>query len=327
MIPSKRPLGSRPLPSTSLPKAALAKAALAKAALAKTAPAKTAVAKPVAKTAVGKPVAAKPSLAPAAFVAGATLPSASLAKGTLANGTLAKGALAKGRLVRVSSGKFNLKDRSKKFWALAVTLFLLLSGGIGWAFGLIGPRPSFRAQMASIDKQLQNPDLTKDDREALEGEQFKLLMNKGRLPRGFSDDGSSGFGGGRGGMRGDQLKAFMAMSPADQTKELDKRIDDILAWQKKREAQDAANKDSASAGKDGSGRGGRGGDGGGGRGGRGPRDPNGPSNSWRNRMLSSTPADSRAQRGMNRQVQKAFGEMMQNRATQRGVTLPSFGRG
>lgn len=320
MIPSKRPLGSRPLPSTSLPKAALAKAAMAKAAMAKT------VAKVPAKPAVApKPNLVKSS-APAAL-AGAALPSTSLPKGALANK----------RVVRVSRGiNLSLKGRSKWTYAGLAVAFLLVGTGVAYAFGFIGPKKkSVDAQLWAIDKKMRDTNLTKEEQDALEGQKFQIMMKNNRLPRGFTDDGGdSGRGGFGGRMSDDQLNAFMSLPPADQVKELDKRIDDMVQRQKDREARDAKNgvkrSDQASGGRDGRG-GGGGGPGGGGPGGGGPgggrggRDPNGPTNSWRNRMLSSTPADGRAQRGINREVRKAYSEMMQGRADQRGISLPSGG--
>src|SRR5207344_2237006 len=100
-------------------------------------------------------------------------------------------------------------------------------------------------------------------------------MKNNRLPRGFVDDGGDRGGFGGRGMNDDQLNAFMALPPADQVKELDKRIDEMLQRQKDREARDAKlgiKKGDQSA----SGKGGPGGGGDGGRGGRGGgRDPNG----------------------------------------------------
>jgi len=289
------------------------------------------MAKTVAKAPMARPAAPKPGVlktSAASIVTVASLPSTSLA-----STSLAKGALANHRVVRVSSRGFNLKGRSKWLYASLAAIMLLVTGGVAYAFGLIGPKTSTRSQMAAIDKKLRNPDLTKEEKDALEGQQFKLMIKSGRMPPGGFDVDGGGFGGGFGGrgMNDDQMKNFMAMPEGDQVKELDKRIDDMLQRQKDREARDAKNGvksgDQSSAGKDG--RGGGGGDGGGrGRGGRGggDRDPN-IANPRKNRMLSVTPADSRAQRGINRQMRQAFGNMLQARAQQRGVTLPQGGGG
>jgi hypothetical protein len=84
-------------------------------------------------------------------------------------------------------------------------------------------------------------------------------------------------------------------------------LDRIVDFQKQREG-------AAKNGQGGPG----GGQGGGQRGFGGPGGPGGQPNQWRNRMLSSMPAESRATGGIMRQL-------MQARAEQRGITLPQWG--
>ena len=100
------------------------------------------------------------------------------------------------------------------------------------------------------------------------------------------------------------MKSFFAKSPEDQTKELDKRLDDMMA--------------NGGGGGRGFG-GGGGGPGGGGRGGGGGA---GNSNAGRNRRLSSTPADSKAERTIGRQLGQVYNNMLQQRASQRGISMP-----
>jgi hypothetical protein len=182
---------------------------------------------------------------------------------------------------------------------------LLFGVGIALAMGLFGSRKS----MANLREQMRDPNLSEEDRRA--------LWQQMRDQRGGEDFGPRG--GGRGG--GDvRIKKVLAMAPADQLKEMDKDIDEMVKREKQREERDKAQaakdaKDGKPANPAGGGRGGRGG----------PPDPNAP-NAWRNRMTSSTPADARANRTISRELSQAYREMLQQRANQRGVNIPNGGR-
>jgi hypothetical protein len=192
------------------------------------------------------------------------------------------------------------KQRSKKRWAILAAIMLLLGVGIAFAMGFLGPHKS----MAELREKLKDPTLSEDDRRA--------VWQQMRQQRGAGDFGARRDFGGRRGGGDDRVKKFFAMSPADQLKELDKDIDEML----KRAAKDGQNGNNPAANGNG---------GGNGRGGGGGRDPN-QANAGRNRMLSSIPADSRANRTINREMRQAYNEMLQGRANQRGVSVPP-GRG
>jgi hypothetical protein len=282
MTPSKRPLPGRPLPSTSLPKALLKKAAAAK-----PAPPKPSAPRPAPKPAVAtsSPTLSKEATAAAALTSfrspGAAMP-ASLPK-------------ARPTFARSRSGKGNKWGRRA---AIAAAIVLLCVGG-AWAFFF---RHGDRiAAIESIEAKMQDKNLSWDDRRALSrqvrDQERKLSPDERDKLRAFQEDRR----GGRGEAR---LTSFFAKSPEEQTKDLDKQIDDMM-------------KNGNGFGRGGFG-GGRGGGGGGGGAG-------GNSNAGRNRRLSSTPADVKAERTIGRQLGQVYNNMLQNRASQRGITLPSGG--
>jgi hypothetical protein len=256
-----------------LPTTSLPKAALAsrRAAVAKTAP--------VAKAASPAKVAA-----PASIAAPAKLASPA------ANGQSAPSA--RPHVSRMP------KQRSKKRWAILAAIMLLLGAGIAYAMGFLGPHKS----LADLREKLKDPNISEDDRRA--------VWQQMRQQRGSGDLASRRDFGGRRGGGDDRVKKFFAMSPADQLKELDKDIDEMM----KRAAKDGQNGNTPNGNGGGNGRGGGGG-----------RDPN-QANAGRNRMLSSIPADSRANRTIGREMRQAYNEMLQGRANQRGVSVPP-GRG
>jgi hypothetical protein len=165
------------------------------------------------------------------------------------------------------------------------------------------------AAIENIQAKLDDKNLSWDDRRALSRQvreqERKLTPDERDKVQALREDR-------RGGGFEQRLTSFFAKSPAEQTKELDKQIDEMM-----KRAQQYGN---------GGGGGGRGGFGGGGRGGfgGGRGDPNN-SNAGRNRRLSSTPADTRAERTIGRQLGQAYQSMLTNRANQRGITLPYGG--
>jgi hypothetical protein len=283
MTPSKRPLPGRPLPSTSLPKALLKKAAAAK-----PAPPKPSAPRPVPKPVVATP---SPNLSKEATAAAALStfrsPGAAMPKSV----PTAHPALARSR-----SGKGNKWGRRA---AIAAVIVLLCVGG-AWAFFFRHGDPI--AKIEDLQAKMDDKNLSWDDRRALSrqvrDQERKLSPDERDKLRAFQEDRR----GGRGEAR---LTSFFAKSPEEQTKDLDKQIDDMMKQ-----------------GGNGFGRGGFGG-GGGGRGGGGGAGGN--SNAGRNRRLSSTPADVKAQRTIGRQLGQVYQNMLTDRASQRGITLPSGG--
>jgi hypothetical protein len=241
----------------------------------------------------------------------AALPSTSLPKAALAS----RRATAAVPMTKVTNAPRERKQRSKWRWAIIAGIVVLVGAGGAYALGFFGHRET----IAELREKMRDPNLSDDERDAL----WQKMRDQrgGRGQRGGGPD-FGGDWGGRG--RGEaDVKKFFAMAPADQARELDKVIDDIKKRQDKQKAADAkkpADNTNANSG------GGGGGGPGGGRGGRGGFDPN-QANARSNRRLSSTPADSRANRGISRQLRTAYNEALQSRAGQRGVTIPTMGGG
>jgi hypothetical protein len=160
--------------------------------------------------------------------------------------------------------------------------------------------------MAALREKLRDPNLSDTDRRAA-WDQMRSLRDQGGRSRGGPRD----FGGRRG--RGEtDIKKVLAMAPADLIKALDKDIDDMMKREKERQAQAAKNGGNAQNGQ-GNGRGG------------GPGGGQNQSTARRDQMLSSRPAESRADRTISREMRQAYNEMLQGRASQRGITLSSGG--
>ncbi len=281
MTPSKRPLPGRPLPSTSLPKALLKKAAAAK-----PAPAKPSTPRPTPKPVVAAP---SPTLSKEATAAAAL--STLKAGGPAIPKSMPA---ARPAFARSKSWKNNKNGRRI---AIAVALLLLAIGA--WAiFFRHGDRI---AAIESLQAKMDDKNLSWDDRRALSrqvrDQERKLSPDERDKLRALQEDRRGG-----GGFE-QRLKSFFAKSQEDQNKELDKRLDDMMA----------------NGGGGGRGFGGGGGGPGGGRGGGGGA---GNSNAGRNRRLSSTPADSKAERTQSRQLGQVYNNMLQQRASQRGITMP-----
>jgi translation initiation factor IF-2 len=286
MTPSKRPLPGRPLPSTSLPKGLLKKVAAAK-----PAPAKPATPRPMPKPVVAAP---SPTLSKEATAAAALT--------TLRSGGPAipkSMAAPRPSFARAKSWKGNKAGRRA---AIAVAILFLCV--LAWA--IFFRRGDRVAAIESLQSKMDDRNLSWDDRRALgrqvREQERKLTPDERDKAQALREDRRGG-----GGFE-QRLVSFFAKSPEDQIKELDKRIDDMMK--------------NGNGGGGGRGGFGGGGPGGGGRGGRGG-DPN--SNAGRNRRLSSTPADTKAQRTIGRQLGQAYQSMLTNRASQRGITLPGGG--
>lgn len=156
------------------------------------------------------------------------------------------------------------------------------------AWFLFGPDPPL-AEVRDLRAKLGDKSLSENDRRATFEELRKLPDG---VRRKLSEERR-----GQGGPMGISPSKLLAMTEDKRNAELDKILDRIVDFQK----QAAAN--------------GQGGPGGGGPGGGGPRGPGGgQQNQWRNRMLSSMPAENRASFGIMRQL-------MQARAEQRGISI------
>jgi hypothetical protein len=184
----------------------------------------------------------------------------------------------------------------------AIAAAILLVGLAAWAlFFRKGDRV---AAIENIQAKLDDKNLSWDDRRALSrqvrDQERKLTPDERDKVQALREDR-------RGGGFEQRLTSFFAKSPAEQTKDLDKQIDDMM-----KRAQQYGN----AGGGRGFGGGGRGGFGGGGA---------GNSNAGRNRRLSSTPADTKAERTIGRNLGQVYQSMLTQRANQRGITLPNRG--
>ncbi|HEV2969367.1 MAG TPA: hypothetical protein VGY55_05195 [Pirellulales bacterium] len=188
------------------------------------------------------------------------------------------------------------KRMTKGRWALLVTLVLLIGVGMAWAFGVFDSDPRL-AELRALGEKMSDPKLADKDRFALMGEAMKKMQElppemqkklwEERRPR-------------MGGMQNQHIKDTLALPPDKLMAEIDKDIDRMQEMRKQFEQMSKA--------------------GGPGNGGppRGFPGPQGGPNQWKNfhnQMLSSIPADSRAQMTIYR-------ELMQSRAAQRGITMP-----
>jgi hypothetical protein len=182
-------------------------------------------------------------------------------------------------------------------WAALVSLLLVIVLGAAWLMGLFGPDPRL-AELRDLRAKADDQSLSEPDRRAARDEMRKKWQE---LPEDVRFKAMRDSGPPRTGNRGPRMSEFLAMPVDKRNAELDKQLDDMMKMQKemeKRQAEMAKNGQGAPGGP----------------GGFGPPG-GGQANNWRNRMLSSVPADARATMGIYRQL-------MQARAMQRGITLP-----
>jgi hypothetical protein len=221
--------------------------------------------------------------------------------------------------------------KAKKIAIVIVIFGLLVGGGFGavWAWNYMGKQAKL-AKLNEMRDKMKDPSLTDADRQALWAENRQLLDGLSRDDRRAFFTQGGGFGRGRN--EEDRMKKFLAMTPAEQTAQLDKDIDRMLADQKDREARRKQREDAA-AKADASGKQAddKGGDNGGKDGGSGQSGQTAKTDAQkkldRNSRLSSMPPQQRVQWSQNRELNQAYRNMMQARASQRGVTLPQFGGG
>jgi hypothetical protein len=182
-----------------------------------------------------------------------------------------------------------------------IAMLMITCVAAAWFTGLIGPDPRL-AEIRDLQAKLGDQSLSDKDRRATFDEIRKKMDELPEDVRqklwqermnGRGQGGPRGFGG----VSPSQLLAM----PADKRNaELDKMLDRMVDFQKQQAARN--------------GQGGPGGPGGPGGGPRGPGGPGGPQNQWRNRFLSSMPAENRAAGSIMRQL-------MQARAEQRGISM------
>jgi hypothetical protein len=171
-------------------------------------------------------------------------------------------------------------------------------------------RAGFEIEGLTREQRREHFEKMRTEFDKLTDEQKEILRDEGRREWEARED--------------QRMKDFFAKPRDQQMAELDKRIDDMQEWQKRRQERERN-------GDGDRGRGGRGGPGGfGGRGGGGGRgnsqsfgvDANGDSKSIGQNAsrLDRRSADSRARRG-------EYFRMMTERMKERGVSFPSGGRG
>jgi hypothetical protein len=218
---------------------------------------------------------------------------------------LPKTSLPKAALAKRAAPSYSLpkeKRMTRGRWAALISVLLIVGLGAAWLMGLFGPDPRL-AELSDLRAKADDKSLSDKDRRALFDEMRKKWQE---LPEDVRQKAMQNAGPPRMMNRGPKVSEVLAMPVDKRNAALDKQIDDMLKRQKEMEQRQAE------MAKNGQGQAG------------GPpgvfQQPNqGQMNQWRNRMLSSVPADSRASFGIYRQL-------MQARAEQRGITLP-FGPG
>jgi hypothetical protein len=195
-------------------------------------------------------------------------------------------------------------SRSKSLRILAWTFagIAVFGVGVAYALGCFDPNPKIAVQQELTTK------LTAVGEESDNRQRLSLMKDVGEKIRSLPEELRRPLGEQMQKMMTQHINRVMAMAPAEQAAAMDKDIELIQMMSKeveKRRAEKAAQQGDKS---------------GGGRG-----DPN-QSNAGRNRMLSSIPADQRANWSNNRQLFQAYQVMLQNRATQRGIAFPAIGQ-
>jgi hypothetical protein len=210
----------------------------------------------------------------------------------LPKSSLPKAALAKRAAPNYSLPKQNRMTRGR--WAALISVLLIVGLGAAWLMGLFG----FESRLAELSDQrarIADKSLSDNDRRAIFDEMRKKWQ---ALPEDVRQKAMQNAGPRMMMNRGPKVSEVLAMPVDKRNAALDKQIDDML----KRQAEMAKNGQGQAGGPP-----------------AGFQPPNqGQMNQWRNRMLSSIPADSRASFGIYRQL-------MQARAEQRGITLPGPG--
>jgi hypothetical protein len=194
-----------------------------------------------------------------------------------------------------------------KKWGLALVLLLLLVGGAG-AYYVFRTDPNL-AKALDLQKQMQNKDLTDEQRRALWGEMrqtFETLtpeqMQQLRRNRGPDRWAAK---------QQEDMKKYFAMSAKDKRKFLDQQIDDMLKRRKEREKQRQQQLQNAQANSNTGNNNNNNGQGGRGQGGPGGGNSGDRSQQQRLRLDNSSPAQ--------RADSYAFQRDMVTRMQQRGI--------
>ncbi len=208
----------------------------------------------------------------------------------------------------------------KRGIAIAAT-FIVMLAGFAWYMNWIGPDRRLSA-IRHLQAKLGDESLSAEERKAAGeelGKRMQELPDDLRFKAMQPPGGRGGFGPGGGSQR---MLKLLAMSEKDRTAELDKQLDQMVEGMKRfQQAQDAV-KNAAQQPGSGQQQGqaakpnGQGGSGGPPGGFQRPTDAQ--MSQFRNRMLSSVPADARAAFG-------TFHQLLQARAEQRGIPLPQWG--
>ncbi|HEY4309427.1 MAG TPA: hypothetical protein VGN12_08250 [Pirellulales bacterium] len=200
---------------------------------------------------------------------------------------------------------------SGKKLGFALAIILMLAGGAG-AYYAFRTDPNL-ALVKDLGKQMRNEDLSREDRGKLFG-QMREAMDQ--LSEDQRRDLRREFEKGRGQRDQQKMNEFFALSKKDQTKALDKDIDEMVKrrkdWEKRQKERDAERAKQQAAGGGGTNGGQGGGQGGGGRGGPGGGGGGGDRSQQRRSALDNSSASSQAQRSEYRR-------QVATRMQQRGI--------
>jgi hypothetical protein len=221
-------------------------------------------------------------------------------KSVLRTTSLPKAALAQRAAKNYALPKGKRMTRGR--WVALITILALTGLGAAWCSGWFGPDPRM-AEIRDLREKLGDQSLTEAQRRATWQELGQKMRDLPEdMRRKVFEEGMKGRGPGPRGFGGVSPSQLLAMPEAKRNAELDKMLDRMVNGMKQM-AQNGQGQQGPGGARP------MGPPGGG---------PGGSPNQWRNRFLSSVPADARASGTI-------MHELVQARAQQRGISLLQWG--